>query len=78
VQRVHGARGAAAQFGLHLGPDRLDRAEIGRMWRQVAIAEARSVESAVMRAALWAGRLSMTSTSSGLLRRSSGSNTRSR
>src|SRR3712207_7250077 len=44
VQRLRDARGDAAQLGLHLGPDRLDRVQIGRVGGQVARSEEHTSE----------------------------------
>src|SRR5689334_4215833 len=44
LQRLDGARGDPAKVGFHLGPARLDRAEVRAVAGQVAIGKAGSIE----------------------------------
>ncbi len=78
MQGVGRAGGDAAQVGFDLGPRRLNRVEIGRVGRQVAVGEAGAIEQPAQFGVLWAAKLSRTSTASGWVRRNSGSSTWSR
>lgn len=75
VQRGGCPSSDAAQFGFHFCPGRLNRGQIGRVGGQVAVSKARAVEQRLTCRALWRRRLSITSTASGSLWRSSGRST---